>query len=220
MKINNFLLVIFLIAQYVGVAQELNPDPKLFTQSEIEWIKNHPVINFGYEPNWPPYEIYENGVYTGISGDYIKMIEIHTDIDMVPIPNITWQETIKGLQEGEIKVAAIASATKSRKKYLEFTKPHITDPIVIVTRSDFKFISGVDDISDEKIVLPKNYSTIGLLKKDYPNIQIENRKNVKECLYALSTGQADAFVGSLSVVSYYINNYGFSNLKIAPTHFE
>jgi len=220
MKINNFLLVIFLIAQYVGVAQELNPDPKLFTQSEIEWIKNHPVINFGYEPNWPPYEIYENGVYTGISGDYIKMIEIHTDIDMVPIPNITWQETIKGLQEGEIKVAAIASATKSRKKYLEFTKPHITDPIVIVTRSDFKFISGVDDISDEKIVLPKNYSTIGLLKKDYPNIQIENRKNVKECLYALSTGQADAFVGSLSVVSYYINNCGFSNLKIAPTHFE
>jgi len=220
MKINKFLLLIFLVNQYFGFTQELNPDPELFTQVEIEWIKKHPVINFGYEPNWPPYEIYEKGIYTGISGDYIKMIEIHTDIDMVPIPNITWQETISGLQNGKIKVAALAGITQERKKYLHFTEPHVTDPIVIVTQSDYDFISGVGDLEGKRLTLPEGYYAIDLIKGDFPEFDIKTTKNVKDCLYQVSTGQADAFIGSLSVTSYYINNNGFSNLKIAaPTHY-
>ena len=200
--------------------QELNPDPELFTEVEIEWIKKHPVINFGYEPNWAPYEIYENGIYTGISGDYIKMIEFHTHIDMVPIPNITWQETIRGLQHGEIKVAALAGITQERKKYLHFTEPHITDPIVIVTQSDYKFISGISDLEGKKITLPEDYYAIELIKGDFPELDIKTTKSIKDCLYQVSTGQADAYIGSLSVISYYINNNGFSNLKIAaPTHY-
>jgi len=220
MKINKFILVIFLVIQYLGFTQELNPDPELFTEAEIEWIKKHPVINFGYESNWPPYEIYENGIYTGISGDYIKLIEIHTDIDMVPIPNITWQETINGLKSGEVKVAAMAGITDERKKYLQFTDPHVTDPLVIVTQSSYKFINGVSDLVGKKIALPAGYYTIDLIKRDFPNINITTHKSVKDCLYKVSTGQADAFIGSLAVTSYYINNYGFTNLKIAaPTHY-
>jgi len=220
MKINKLLLLIFLVNQFFGFTQELNPDTELFTEAEIEWIKKHPVIKFGYEPNWPPYEIYDNGEYTGISGDYIKMIEIHTDIDMVPIPNITWQETLSGLKDDEIKVAALAGITEERKKYLHFTEPHITDPIVIVTQSDYKFISEVSDLVGGKLTLPEGYYAIDLIKNDFPEFDIKTTKNVKDCLYLVSTGQADAFIGSLSVTSYYINNHGFSNLKIAaPTHY-
>jgi len=220
MKINKFLLLIFLVNHFFGFTQELNPDPELFTKGEIEWIKKHPVINFGYEPNWPPYEIYDNGIYTGISGDYIEMIEIHTDIDMVPIPNITWQETLNGLQHGEIKVAALAGITEEREEYLHFTKPHVTDPIVIVTQSGYKFISGVSDLEGKKLTLPEGYYAIDLIKNDFPEFDIKTTKSVKDCLYQVSTGQADAFIGSLSVTSYYINNDGFSNLKIAaPTHY-
>ena len=125
----------------VELSQELIPDTELFNEEEIAWIKKHPVIHFGYEPSWPPFEIYEKGEYSGISGDYIKMIEIHTEIDMVPIPNITWEETINGLKSGEIKVAAIAGITEQREKYLEFTNPNVIDPLVIVTRSNYKFVS-------------------------------------------------------------------------------
>jgi len=220
MKINKFLLVFLLVNHYIGFTQEMNPDPELFTKAEIEWIKKHPVINYGYEPNWPPYEIYNNGIYTGISGDYIKMIEIHTDIDMVPIPNITWQETISGLQHGEIKVASLAGITEERKKYLDFTEPHITDPLVIVTQTGYDFISSVSDLEGKIVALPDGYDTVEFITKDFPTINIKKTKNVKDCLYKVSTGQADAFIGSLAVTSYYINNYGFTNLKIAaPTHY-
>lgn len=220
MKLCFLLFVCFLLNPRIGFTQEPNPDPELFTEEEIEWIKKHPIINFGYEPNWPPYEIYENDIYTGISGDYIKMIEIHTDIDMVPIPDITWQKTIDGLQNGKIKVAALVGITQEREKYLHFTKPHITDPIVIVTKSDCDFISGVADLVGKTLILPEGYYAIDLIKSDFPEFNIKTTNNVKDCLYQLSTGQADAFIGSLSVTSYYINNNGYSNLKIAaPTHY-
>ena len=34
-----------------------------FTPKEQEWIKNHPVIEFGYEPMWLPFEIYKDGEF-------------------------------------------------------------------------------------------------------------------------------------------------------------
>ncbi|MFD0964208.1 histidine kinase dimerization/phosphoacceptor domain -containing protein [Pseudofulvibacter geojedonensis] len=221
MKINKVLWLFFVVVQFVSYAQELDPDKNLFNKEEIEWIKEHPVIHFGYEPNWPPFEIYENGEYLGISGDYIEMIEIHTDIDMVPIPNITWQESITGLKKGEIKVAAIVGITEDRETYLDFTKPHVQDPMVIVTRSNYKFVSGVDDLENSLVVLPDGYNTVEKITKDYPSLEVVTTKNVKECLYQVSTGQADAFIGSLSVSSYYMNNNGFTNLKIAaPTRYK
>jgi len=206
---------------FLGYTQEIDPDPELFTATEIEWIREHSVINFGYDPTSPPYEILDNGTYKGIAGDYIKMIEIHTGIDMIPIPNSNWQKALKGLKSGKIKVVAVAGISEERKEYLEFTDPFIKDPLVIVTQSDFKYINSVNDLIGEKLILPEDYYTVDLINNDYPDFNIITAKNVKECLYQVSTGQADAFIGSLAVTSYHINNYGFSNLKIAaPTHYE
>ncbi len=42
-----------------------------FTDSEKLWIQEHPVVEFGYEPKWEPYEIYDQGEYTGIVGEYV-----------------------------------------------------------------------------------------------------------------------------------------------------
>lgn len=192
-----------------------------FTQEEKDWIKAHPVIQFGYEPDWPPYEMYVNGEYTGIIGEYVKLIEQYTGIDMQPIPDITWNESIAQLKSGAIHIVPVAGITDERKEFLAFTKPYISDPLVIVTRDDYKFVSGLIDLEGETMSLPEGYYTIDLIKKDFPEIDIQLAKTIKDCLLDVSTSRTDAFVGSLSVVSYYINSLGYANLKIAsPTHYE
>lgn len=191
-----------------------------FNAEEITWINEHPVINFGYEANWPPYEIYSEGKYTGIVGDYITIIEEYTGIEMKPIPGITWDETITQLKSGDIHVVPIAGITDERKEYLKFTDPYVSDPLVIITRNNFQFISGLADLEDKVLCLPKEYYTIDMIKDDFPKMKIITASSVKDCLMEVSTSRADAFVGSLSVVSYYINSIGFANLKIAsPTHY-
>jgi len=192
-----------------------------FSEKEQAWLNEHPIINFGYEANWPPYEIYQNGEYTGIVGDYVKLIEEYTGVDMQPIPDITWNKTISQLKSGEIHVVPIAGITDDRKEYLNFTKPYVSDPLVIVTRNNFQFVSGLADLEGKKLCLPKGYYTIDMVKNDFPKVEIITSSSVKDCLFAVSTSRADAFVGSLSVVSYYINTIGFANLKIAsPTHYK
>lgn len=210
-----FALVLFPFTS-LAIGQDI-----IFTNEEKEWINAHPIVHHGYEPNWPPYEIYEDGKYTGIVGDYVSIIEERTGIDFVPIPNITWEESLNKLKTGEINVVACAGITPEREKYLYFTKPYITDPLVIITRKDYPFIGGITDLEGINISLPKNYYTKELLQADYPEYRILEYNSIKESLEALSRGETDAFIGSLGVVSYYINHNGFTNLKIAaPTPYK
>jgi len=105
-----------------------------FTQIEKEWISKHPIINFGYEPQWAPYEIYENGEYKGIVGEYVKILERETGIDMNPIPNMTWGKAITGLKKGEINIVPCCAITPERKEFLYFSDTYIEDPMVIVKK--------------------------------------------------------------------------------------
>lgn len=188
-----------------------------FSQEEQQWIAEHPVIEFGYEPNWPPYEIYEDGEYKGIVGDYVLLLEEATGIDFVPIPNITWEESFKQLGTGEINMVPCAGITKERKQNFLITDPHILDPLVVVTRQNFRPIKGVADLAGSKVALPQSYYTFDLIENDYPDLNITAYSSPKECLRAVSTGETDAFIGSLGVTSYYINHNGFTNLKVSAS---
>ncbi|MCB9335501.1 MAG: transporter substrate-binding domain-containing protein [Flavobacteriales bacterium] len=192
-----------------------------FTPEEQQWIKEHPIIYHGYEPNWPPYEIYKNGEYKGIVGDYVSIFEKATGIDFRPIKDITWEESLIELQSGEINMVPCAGITDERKSYLLFTKPYISDPLVIVTTLDAEFISGLKGLENKKVSVPVNYYTGEMISKDFPKIQLVYEKSIKECLESVTLGKTKAFVGSLGVVSYYINHHGFTNLKIAaPTIYK
>ncbi|MDG1477181.1 MAG: transporter substrate-binding domain-containing protein, partial [Vicingaceae bacterium] len=208
-------LILFSFTNF-AIGQNIN-----FTEEEKAWIKDHPVIYHGYEPNWPPYEIYENGEYSGIIGEYVKILERETGLQIEPIPNITWEESIKGLKSGEVDFTVCAGITDERKEFLNFTEPYISSPMVIVSRKDEDFVGGLEDLRKKSLALPKGYYTAELISKDYPNIKIDFKNGIEESLRAVSMGEADAFVGNLVVVSYYIEHKGYSNLKIAaPTDYE
>lgn len=192
-----------------------------FTEQEKVWIKNHPVIEFGYESRWLPFEIYKDGEYTGIIGDYVKILERETGMDFKPIPDITWEQTIEGLKTGKVDFTCCAGITDERKDYLLFTKPYVSSPMVIVTRKDGDFVGGFRDLYGKTISLPKNYYTGEVISRDHPKIHIEYKDDLEQAIKAVSLGEAEAFVGNLVVVSYYIEHMGYSNLKVAaPTDYE
>ncbi|MBL4862276.1 MAG: transporter substrate-binding domain-containing protein, partial [Crocinitomicaceae bacterium] len=135
-----------------------------FSTEDLEWIAQHPTIQFGYEPDWPPYEIYTGKDYTGIVGDYVKIIERETGIDFQPIKDITWEESLNKLKTGEIKFVPSCGITDQRKKYLSFTSVIVSDPLVIVTRKDGDFVGGMSYLDGKKIALPKNYYTVEMIR--------------------------------------------------------
>lgn len=220
MKLSLVYTLLFSIFITFSYSQS-DPISITFTPEEQAWIEAHPKVEFGYESNWEPYEMYIDGKYTGIVGEYIREVESVTGIDLVPVHGISWEETLNQLQSGEIHVAPSCAITDDRKEYLTFTDVYITDPLIITTRKSFEFVGSLEDLYGKTIVLPKNYYTIEMVSADYPNIEIIEVNTIKECLEYVSFGKADAFIGSLGVVSYYINHKGFTNLKVAaPTKYK
>ena len=130
--IKNLLIVFLGLFTLIGSvnAQEIE-----FTEAENKWINEHPIIYHGYDATWHPFEFYDekDSTYTGIIGDYIKIVEDKTGVDFRPIPNITWEETIKKLETGEVDLATGITANERRKGFLNFTKPYMSFPLVIVT---------------------------------------------------------------------------------------
>ncbi|MFT4600627.1 MAG: two-component sensor histidine kinase/ABC-type amino acid transport substrate-binding protein [Arenicella sp.] len=211
------LSLLFLLNHCISaISQEYN-----FTTEEQAFISEHPTIQFGYEPKWEPYEIYEDGLYTGIVGEYVDRISEATGIEMLPIKDISWQESFEGLKNGSINMVPSCAIDDDRKEFLVFTKPYVSDPLIISTRREFEFIGGLNDLYGKKVAQPIGYWSTALLKKEHPEIDVIEKETIQECLEAVSFGEVDAYIGSLGVISYYINYKGFTNLKIAaPTKYK
>jgi two-component sensor histidine kinase/ABC-type amino acid transport substrate-binding protein len=194
-----------------------------FDKTEKEWIKNHPTLKFGYDPEWPPYDLYEDGVYKGIMNEYLQIITRETGIKMIPIyvDNLTVEKQLEKLNKHEIDLINDLVITEKRKKEFLFSPVLANEPLVIATRKDMDFRGGLAELKGKKVAVPFDYYTVELLNRDYPNIEIVQLANAKECLMALSTKKVDAVVEILGVISYHVNHYGFENIQIAaPTEYK
>ncbi|MFD0964149.1 histidine kinase dimerization/phosphoacceptor domain -containing protein [Pseudofulvibacter geojedonensis] len=208
-----YALVFFAI-----VSQSSNAQTKIdFTEEEKDWIAKHPTIHFGYEPNWPPFEMYNDGEYEGIIADYVKIIEKETGIDMIPGPPLQWQESLDKFNKGQIKVLSALGESRNSNNDYAFTDVYIKDVLVIVTRKKNTSIKSIEDITTERVVVPKGYNRVSKLKSKCTSATIVESKDVMHALNMVSNNKADIFIGSLSVVTFYINEYGFKDLKIASS---
>jgi len=219
---NKKLPLILIIGIFAAIvfsnAQEIE-----FTEAEKIWIKEHPVIYHGYDPNWPPFEFYHemDTTYTGIVGDYIKIVEDATGIVIRPKANMNWEKTINQLETGEVNFTTNIAVVEKRKEFLNFTKPYMSFPLFIVTRKDYDSIAGLEDFNGKEVSLPKDYYTTAMISKGFPKIKIIKTQGVKEALERVSSGQTDAFVGNRAVINYYMCTGGFTNIKkAAPTKYK
>ena len=136
---------------------------------------------------------------------------------MVPVPNLSWSEVLEKTQAGEIDVLPCVVKTPQRSEYLLFTRPYLSFPMVILTREDAPYISGVMDFKSEKIAIVKGYVTQEILGRNYPDRKFFLANNVDEALRAVSRGKVEAFVGNLASISYATQKLGLTNLKVATT---
>ncbi len=201
---------------------EANSAEITFTTNEKAWIKNHPQLICGVNGEYPPYEFSKNNKLQGILFDYISYFEKATGIKCKwQIGNPLTSKNDNALFAKKIDFLANMAITEKRKEKFLFTLPFASEPLVIMSRTNDKYISNLSDLNGKKIALPNGFYTLEIIKRDYPGIEIVKYKNVEECLLALSSGKVDAVVDVLGVLAYYVNIRGYTNLRIvAPTEYR
>ncbi len=106
-----------------------------------------------------------------------------------------------------------------------FTQTYISAPYVIFARENEDIIVHMDDLHDKTVVVPASYAIRSMMEEQYPEIELilvdDSADLVDECLKMVSIGEADAFIGNLTVASYIVMDSGYNNIKIAaPAPFE
>ena len=188
------------------------------TEAEKVWLAEHQYIRLGVDPAWPPFEFFDiTRVYSGIASDYVRYLNQKLNIEMVPIQDLSWSMVMDKARANEIDVLPCVLKTPARSKFLRFTKPYLSFPMVILTREDAPFISGVEDFEDNKVAVVRGYATQDLLEQDYPDRKFYLANNLEQALKALSKGEVDAYVGNLASITYTTQKLGLTNLKVATT---
>ncbi|MFT6070988.1 MAG: two-component system sensor histidine kinase EvgS [Bacteriovoracaceae bacterium] len=191
------------------------------TEKEIEWLKDHPVVEFTGDPNWLPFEAFDqNDKYIGIVADHLKIIESVSGIKLKKIPTKSWTESTNMAKK---KLVSILSETddSALKSHLNFTDSYITNPIVIAMRLENNYTENIDKIKGLRIALIKDYGYATKIRQKYSYIDFVTVDDINDGLTSVSTGKVDALLCTLALCSYTVAQMGISNVKITgETEFD
>jgi len=184
------------------------------TLKEKYFLKTH-SIKCVTTTKWSPFNMQNKGTLEGIAIDYYNLIKKSLNLQSECEIVNTWQEALQAVKEKKADMILATDITPSKEKYAIFTKPYETYPIVIATKNTVGFINRLSLIKNKTIVVGKDYSVAELLKKHYPYLKLKEVKDIKTALKMVSEKKAFAAIDTLPVISYNINKYQFSDLKIS-----
>ena len=186
------------------------------SSEERIWLKEHPVLQVAFDPDWPPVEFADGaGGISGIAADYLKRISELLGVRIEPASPSSWKEMLTSFRRGDFDFFSAISLTPQRNEWMEFTAPYLSVPIVIVTREEVPYIGTIEDLGDRTVAVVDGYASQDLLFGNYPDVSLLPALNVKEGLMAVTNGEAFAFVGSLATISHIIGREGLSELKVS-----
>lgn len=188
------------------------------TPDEKAWLADHHAsLVMSFDPNFPPVEfVTTSGDFTGMAADIIALIEQRLGVRFRKVPSRAWPEILEGLQNGTTALTPAIAATAERSELAFFTPPYIELPLVIVTSRSTKGTLNLDDLAGRRVAVVKGYASAEVVRRQSRGtIEIVEVATIQEGLRDVSFGVVDAFVESVAVAAWFIEQENLPNLRVA-----
>ncbi|MGD9732718.1 MAG: transporter substrate-binding domain-containing protein [Desulfamplus sp.] len=195
---------------------------KLLTTEEKSWIEANPTLKAAGPKSFPPFSFFDdNDAATGIAYDYLTLIMGQLGIRLEIEKALPWKDVLSKAKADELDIISCVAKAPDREEYLLFSKPYLSFPLVIISRKESQFIGGLEDLTGLKVAMVKQNVVYEWLNRDKIDVVYYFQESALECLKAVSSGRADAYIDNLASATYMIEEYGLTNLKVAaPTAYE
>ncbi|MGB0128362.1 MAG: transporter substrate-binding domain-containing protein, partial [Rhodocyclaceae bacterium] len=151
------------------------------TADERAWLDNHPVVTVFQDADWPPIEFQDGrGEPSGMSEDYVRLIEQRLGITFKRVKGLTWEEGYARLKRGEIHMTTSVTPTPERETFWAFTKPYMGAPIVIVTNPEVTYLADMRELAGKQVAVVGGYAATEWIPRDFPEIRLVRVKTVRE----------------------------------------
>ena len=201
-----FLMVIYFAGQLSALE---------LTNEEKNWLKEHPIIRIAPDPEFPPIEWFdENDEYVGIAADFMKQIESALGIEFEVVKCRNWDEVLQKARDKEVDLLPAAAQTPQRAEYMLSSEPHLVFPGVIITTNNNHNLINTKALYNKNVGIVSGYVWYEFISRDHSQINIVDVANITDGLRKVATNEIDAFIATLPIALYYIEQEGISNLVI------
>lgn len=185
-------------------------------ESDALWLREHPVIEFGYDPAWKPFsERDAQGRFSGLDADMLALLGRRLGVEFRPRHHADWTEAYQSAVAGDIPLLTGTATTPERRARFNFTRPYVTSPLIIITRADEEDFDDLARLVGRRVAGVKNYAATLSLRRDFPEIEEIPCDTVAEGLKLVSVGRADALLTNLLNANHVMREEGITGLKIA-----
>ncbi len=204
-----------IVAKWIQLPQQKGA--LALTAGERAWLDQKHTVRVRIA-DWPPYLIVKDDQPPqGIVIEYLKLIGERTGIsfkhEVTDEPFAEFLESMKQRQGPDM--TAVIVPTPEREQYLSFSETYIASPYVIFTREQDNPILDISGLTGKTLAVPRSFVVQQQLDRNYPEIRQALYDSDEAALQAVATGQADAYIGNLTVASHIIHGRGFSHLRVA-----
>lgn len=186
-----------------------------FSESEKEWLENHPIIRVGVDP-WPPFvHLAPDGEPVGIIIDYLNLIteKLPVRFEFVAAP---FGELVRKFDEGKIDLLPSVYYHSSREWMGTFSSPVLSVKDFLFVRKGENLISDFSDLRGKKLAIVDGYLMERLIPEKVPGIKIVKTTSVVESISALVNHEVDAMLDAQMAVLHTQKINGMSGIKGLP----
>ncbi len=184
------LLSILTLALFLGCSQKADK-------------KESNTYIVGTSAYYPPFEYMENNAIVGFDIELLKELSKQIGIEL-KFKNLGFHELIPALKNGKIDIIASAmSATKARKKSVDFSQPYYSTQNLYLKLKTNQTINSKADLNGKKIGIQSGTLQESTAKQIAGAITFAEEEMINSIL-ALKSGKVDAVITDSSIGYIYL----------------
>jgi len=185
------------------------------SEKERTYLENHRTIKVSNEMDFPPFDFSISSQPQGYSIDLINLLAERIGINIKFINGYTWTQLLDQFKNKQLDIIHTAAITPERQRYALYSTSYYNTHNHFITRKESIDIKNIQQLYGKTFAVGKGWAQEEYLSLQHPKINLLSINNLEEIINAVSTGQADAGLGSIGPVTYMLKTQNINNIKIS-----
>jgi diguanylate cyclase (GGDEF)-like protein len=188
----------------------------LISADQRNYLKQLGQLRVCVNPERLPLEAVNlDGSLTGISSEFVNLLEERVKIPFHLVKTSNWVESLKFAAAGKCDLLPMAIKTPERQHYLNFTSAWLTLPYVVATRHDQIYISSINQVIGEQMGVVRGLASRENLVAAYPDIKLVEVDSVSDGLKKVDSGKLFGFIDTIPTISRTLQAEAITGVKIS-----
>jgi ABC-type amino acid transport substrate-binding protein len=178
-----------------------------------------PALRLAVERDYPPFVfVGPNLQAQGLSIDMLRLVQEATGLRVVEQPPAPLHTLLSDLRQGKADLITSLRPTPERAAFLEFTRPYIQVPAILVMRTDHAPLATSDAwnaLQGRPVAVGHGYAVEAAMRTTYPRVDWHSVSNDSEALQGVADGRFEAAVADAASVAYNVEAHGLKGLRSA-----